>query len=121
MSQSIRTRSIPTYVKNLLWIDCTGGALVGVLTILLSGWLSRLEGLPQEVLLFIGGANLLYASYSFSLAVQAERPMRLIKLLVVANLAWVPVCLGILAVFSATATPFAFVEWRWRHQLLTEA
>ena len=75
-----------------------------------SGWLSHLEGLPQEVLLFTGVVNLLYASYSFSLAVRAERPLRLIKLLVFANLAWVPVCLGLIAAFSATVTPFAFVH-----------
>ncbi len=124
------------FFKKLLWVDCTGAALVGVTVIALSGWLSRLEGLPQDVLLFTAVVNLLYASYSFSLAVQAERPMRLIKLLVFANLAWVPVCLGLLAAFSATATPFAFLhlggeavyvgmlavlEWWNRDLLLTAA
>jgi len=102
--------------------------------IALSDWLSRLEGLPQDVLLFTGAVNLLYASYSFSLAVRSERPMQLIKWLVFANLAWAPVCLGLLIAFSATATPFAFVhfvgeaiyvgglallEWRHRDLLLT--
>jgi hypothetical protein len=123
-----------SFFKNLLWVDCTGAALAGVTVIALSGWLSRLEGLPQDVLIFTGAVNLLYASYSFSLAVQAERSMRSIKLLVFANLAWVPVCLGLLVAFSATATPLAFVhfigealyvgglavlEWRHRALLLT--
>jgi hypothetical protein len=98
------------FFQKLLWVDCTGAALVGVTVISLSGWLSRLEGLPQEVLLFTGAVNLLYASYSFSLAVRAERPMRLIKLLVFANLAWVPVCLGLVVAFSSTATPFAYAH-----------
>lgn len=99
----------------------------------LSGWLSNLEGMPRGVLLFSGAVNLLYASYSFSLAVRAERPMRLIKLLVFANAAWVPVCVGLLVAFSATATPFAYLhfigeavyvgglavlEWRNRELLL---
>jgi hypothetical protein len=113
------------------------GALAAGGTVLaLSGWLSRLEGLPQEVLVFTGAMNLLYGSYSFSLAVRPERPMALIKLLVVANLAWVPVCLGLLVVFSSTATMIAFVhlggeaiyvgglavvEWRNRDLLLTAA
>ena len=110
--------------------------MVGMTVIALSGWLGRLEGLPQGVLLFTGAVNLLYASYSFSLAVRRERPMWMIKLLVVANLAWVPVCLGLVAAFSATATPFAYLhlvgeavyvgglavlEWRNRDLLLTAA
>lgn len=121
-------------MKKLLWVDCVGATLAGVVVIALSGWLSRLEGLPQDVLLFTGAVNLLYASYSFSLAVRSERPMRLIKLLVFANLAWVPVCLGLVMAFWATATPFAFVhfvgeavyvgglailEWRHRDLLLS--
>jgi hypothetical protein len=124
------------FAKKLLWVDCIGAALAGVTVIALSGWLARLEGLPQEVLLFTGAVNLLYGSYSFSLAVRRERPMRLIKLLVFANLAWVPVCLGLVVAFSATATPFAFLhlvgeavyvgvlallEWRNRDLLRTAA
>ncbi|MEP0548894.1 MAG: hypothetical protein ABJF88_18310 [Rhodothermales bacterium] len=123
-------------LRKLLWVDCTAGAVVGVTVIGLSGWLSRLEGLPQDVLLFTGVMNLLYASYSFSLAVRSERPMRLVKLLVFANLAWVPVCLGLAAAFAESATPFGFVhlvgeaffvgglavlEWRHRDLLLTAA
>ena len=91
-------------------MDCTAGALVGVTVLALSGWLSHLEGLPRAVLLFTGVVNLLYAAYSFSLAVRAERPMPLIKLLVAANLAWVPVCLGLAAAFAGSATPFGFIH-----------
>jgi hypothetical protein len=108
--------------------------VVGVMVVTLSGWLSRLEGLPQELLVVTGAVNLLYGSYSLSLAVRAERPMRLIKLLIVANLAWAPVCLMLLAVYAATATPFAYLhlggeaiyvgtlavfEWRYRELLRT--
>jgi membrane-associated PAP2 superfamily phosphatase len=132
MAQPIRSRPVPAYAKNLLWVDCLGGALAGGAVIALSGWLSHLEGLPQEVLLFTGAVNLLYASYSFSLAIRTERPMRRIKLLVVANLAWAPVCLGLVIAFSATATPVAYLhlggeavyvaglaalEWRYREVL----
>lgn len=100
----------------------------------LSGWLSRLEELPHEVLLFTGAVNVLYASYSFPLAVRPVRPMRLINLLVFANLAWVPVCLGLVAAFSESVTLFgvvhligeaifvgglAILEWRNRDLLLT--
>jgi hypothetical protein len=90
----------------LLWIDCTAGAVVGLLVIALSEWLSGLEGLPRAILLFTGVANLIYASYSFSLAVRSKRPMLSITLLVFANLAWVPVCLGLLVAFSGSVTTF---------------
>ena len=123
-------------VTRLLWIDCIGAALAGTAVLGLSGWLSRLEGLPQSVLVFTGVANLLYGAFSFSLAVRAERPMALLRLLVAANLLWVPVCLGLLAAFSATATPWAaahlvgeaiyvgglaVLEWRNRHRLASAA
>lgn len=134
MSPTNLTARPASVFKNLLWIDCTGAAVVGVVVITVSGWLSRLEGLPQELLIFTGAVNLLYAFYSFSLAVRAERPMRLIKVLIFANLVWAPVCLMLVAVYSATATPFALahfvgeaiyvgtlavLEWRHRELLLS--
>ena len=121
-------------LRRLLWVDCLAGALVGVAVLSLSGWLSDLHGLPRGVLLFTGAANLAYASYSFSLAVRARRPRRRIVLLVVANLTWAVVCLGLAAAFSASATGFglghligealfvgglAGLEWSQRDRLLT--
>ena len=123
-------------LRRLLWVDCTAGAIVGVVVLTFSGWLSRLEGLPGNVLLFTGAVNLLYACYSFSLAIRPRRPMPLIKLLVFANLAWVPVCLALVIFFREQATPFGFahllgeaifvgglamLEWNQRDQLLTTA
>ncbi len=123
-------------LPNLLWFDCSAGALVGVLVLVFSGWLSRLEGLPESVILFTGAANLAYALYSFSLAIRAVRPMALIQGLAIANMAWAPACIGLLLVFVASVTPFGFahlagevifvgvlgaVEWRWRPILLKKA
>lgn len=122
--------------QKLLWVDCAGAALAGVVVLVLGGWLSQVEGLPRGVLLFTGAANVAYAAYSFSLAVRPERPMVLIKALVLANLAWSGVCVGLLAAFSATATPFALLhlggeavyvgglatlEWRHRDLIATAA
>lgn len=122
------------FLNNLLWVDCTAGAVVGVAVLALSGWLSDLEGLPRAVLVFTGVVNLLYASYSFSLAVRDRRPMWTIRLLVIANLAWVPVCLGLAVAFQEQATVWGFVhligeagfvgglavlEWTQRERLLT--
>lgn len=122
--------------RRLLWVDCTAAALAGVAVLAFSGWLSGLHGLPEGLLIFIGGVNLVYASYSFSLARQAERPMRLIKLLVYANVGWALACLGIAAVVLERATVFgvghlvgealfvgglAALEWSQRQELVTAA
>lgn len=123
-------------MRNLLWIDCIAGALAGVMVLMFSGWLSGLHALPRELLLLNGAVNLLYASYSFSLARRPRRPRALINLLVFANLGWAVVCLWLVRVFAESATVFgighlffeavfvgglAGLEWRWRNQLLTAA
>lgn len=122
--------------RNVLWVDCTAAAVAGVLVLALSGPLSRLHALPQELLLFTGAANLLYGAYSFSLARRATRPMALIRLLVFANSAWVLVCIALAASYWGRASVFglahllgeaAFVgglaaaEWRLRHRLVAGA
>lgn len=123
-------------LKKLLWVDCVAAALAGAAVLPLSGWLSHVYALPRGLLLLIGAVNLAYASYSFSLAVRARRPRRLINLLVLANLAWAAACLRWAVVFSGSATAFgighligeaifvgglASLEWSRREQLLTAA
>ena len=123
-------------MRHLLWIDCTAGALAGTLVLALSGWLAQLEGLPRGVLIFTGATNLVFASYSCSLAVRRIRPLPLVTLLVAANLAWVPVCVALAVTFRDVATPFGFahllgealfvgglalLEWRHRALLITAA
>lgn len=118
--------------KHLLWIDCIAGALVGVAVLTLADWLSRLQGLPRGLLLLTGAANLLYACYSFSLAIRSNRPPALIGLLVAANLIWACVCVALGVYFARSATIWglaalfgealfvgglALQEWRWRDAL----
>lgn len=98
----------------------------------LSTLLSDLHDLPRGFLQFTGAVNLVYSSYSFSLAVRGTRPMLLIKLLVFGNVGWAVVCLSLAARFSASATLFgmghlvgeaifvggmAALEWRQRDEL----
>jgi hypothetical protein len=119
--------------SNLLWIDCTAGALVGLVVLLFTAQLSQLQALPHALLLFMGAVNVLYASFSFFLATRSKRPMPLIKLLVVANGFWSLVCVYLAVVFADTATFFglghlmaeaifveslAVQEWKCRAQLV---
>ena len=125
---------LPAPTPRLLWVDASAAALAGVAVLSLSAWLSRLHGLPRGLLLVVGAVNVAYAAYSFSLAVRARRPRRLVRLLVAGNLAWAAVCLGLAAAFAASATPFglahlvgeglfvaclAALEWRWQDGLVT--
>jgi hypothetical protein len=120
-------------IRNLLWIDCSAGALVGVLLLLFSGWLSSLYSLPLGVLHVMGVMNLLYAAYSLSLAMRGERPKILLGFLIAANAIWALICLALAAYFFATATfwgigqllgeavfvgGLAALEWRFCQQLL---
>ena len=117
----------------VLWIDATAAALAGVVVLFVSGWLSGWYGLPQELLISIGVVNLVYASYSSSLAMRMRRPKALILLLVSANLLWSVVCVILALIYRDTATLFGLahllgealfvgglggLEWRWRDLLL---
>ncbi|MEM8930503.1 MAG: hypothetical protein AAGE94_04980 [Acidobacteriota bacterium] len=119
--------------RNLLWIDCSGGAVVGVAMFALAGWLSELYRLPKDFLYLMGFANLAYAAYSFSLARRATRPLALITVLALANGAWGVLCLvwafgyaesasvlGLLhlVVEGVFVGGLGIVEWRCRELLL---
>jgi hypothetical protein len=121
-------------IRKLLWVDCIAAALAGFAVLTLSGWLSSLYALPEELLLFTGAINLLYGCYSFTLATRATRPRSLIYLLVFANLLWTAVCLGLAALFGGSASLFgmghlvgeavfvgtlASLEWKYRDQMIT--
>lgn len=119
--------------RQLLWVDCIGGLVAGVLMLALGHWLSAWYRLPQDLMYVIGWVNLAYGSFSLSLAMRPRRPKGLIVLLAVANLIWALFfCLRWAILFSDTASPFGLIhlvgealwvgglgclEWRWRDQL----
>lgn len=90
--------------KSLLWIDCTGGLIVGAFVLAFFPWLSTLYALPVGFVIVMGAANLAYGAYSFSLARRAVRPRALLLLLVTANLAWAVLCAVATAVFASEAS-----------------
>lgn len=80
-------------MSRLLWIDCSAGATVGLVVLLLHGWVAELYGLPLGITLFIGAANLGYGVFSWTLALQRLRSFLQFKVLVGANLLWAALCL----------------------------
>jgi len=93
-------------VKSLLWIDCSGGLIVGALVLAFFPWLSALYALPVGFVIVLGAANLAYGGCSFSLARRAVRPRALIRLLVAANIAWAVLCAVATALLAAEASAF---------------
>jgi hypothetical protein len=119
--------------KRLLWLDCSGGLMVGVLVLSASGWLAELYALPRAVVVSAGIANLAYGTYSLSLALRASRPRSLLLVLIAANALWSLLCVATAVVFVGRASAFglaaivaeavvvgglAALEWRYRAQLL---
>lgn len=116
----------------LLWIDCSAGAMAGLIVLLLHNWLSELYGLPLGFTLFLGAANLSYGVFSFTLARQQQPSYLQFKVLVVANILWAALCLLFVSWFWGDASVFGIaqlilesifvgglgmVEWRYRDHL----
>lgn len=116
----------------ILWIDCLGGLIVGLLVLLIHPFLSRIQGLPKLIVIFIGIANLLYGSYSLFVTTRQRRPIGLVKTLALANMGWLFVCLGILVLWFNVLTmigiamvvgegiyvaTLGIAEWKWRTDL----
>jgi hypothetical protein len=120
----------------LLWIDGGAGAVVGVVVLVLMGWLSALYRLPLELVRFMGLMNLVYGTYSLTLASRRRRPSWSIVLLVVANSAWAFACVWWSMLHWSTASvlgqvqllgealfvgALAAIEWRYRRVLVGAA
>jgi hypothetical protein len=79
----------------VLWIDCIGGLVVGVLILCLCRLISEWDSLPLWIVLAVGFANLGYGGYSLWVTTRNPRPMALVKILAIANMAWLGVCVAI--------------------------
>ena len=100
--------------RRVLNVDGLAGCAAGLLVLALLDWLTRLHQLPGQLLLFMGIVNLLYGSYSGSLALRARRgPMpgrRWIDLLIIGNTGWALVCIGLAVSYWNTASIFGLVH-----------
>ncbi len=119
--------------KHILWVDSIGGLLVGALMLIFHSWLSEFYGLPVWLVVFVGTVNMLYGTYSFTVARMAVRPVWRIVLLAVANFSWTINCMIMALIFMNSATIFgmihivgeglyvgvlAYFEWTWCEELV---
>jgi hypothetical protein len=120
------------FPRQLLWIDGLAGLLGGISLFLTIDLLEKWYNIPRGTLVFIGLANLTYATYSLSIARLKKRSGILIVILVIANLAWALNCLRMAITFGETASIFGLIhligeaifvgglaclEWRYRKDL----
>jgi len=96
--------------RALLWLDSGAACAAGCFVVAFREWLAALHGFASSLVLFLGVANLAYASYSGSLALRASldrTPSRFaIDALVIANSGWVAVCSAVLVTTWRSASPF---------------
>jgi len=113
----------------ILWIDCLGGLIVGCVVLSIYKLLGDWEGLPTAVVLFMGVVNLAYGSYSLFVTTRNPRPLPMVKLLAIANMFWLLVCLVMAALYWQQITvlgilhvvgegiyvaALGLIQWRWR-------
>lgn len=122
----------PITESRILWVDCLGGLIAGGIILSIAALISRLDSLPLEIVYFVGFANLAYGSYSLWLATRSAREIVFIKLLALANMAWLFFCIAIVATYWNEISVFGVfhklaeglyvaslgvLEWRWRNTL----
>lgn len=83
------------YEARILWVDCLGALAVGTGGLVLREWLAGLYGMTVDGVTAMAVMNLLYGCYSLQLAVRRAPPLGMLRALVVANLSWTVVCVGI--------------------------
>jgi hypothetical protein len=122
---------MPAIVRRILWVDCGGAILVGVLMFVLADWLRPLFQLPPLLYYAIATANLLYGAFSLFLATLKNRPCSLIAALAIANAIWGFVCLiaaismvgrasilGVSHIALEGAVVFSLARIEWQHRAL---
>lgn len=84
---------MPFIAKHILWVDCLGAILTGILLAALSGYIAPIYSLPQSWVIAHACVHLAYGAFSLSLAVRRTRPIGLISTLAIANASWAVLCI----------------------------
>ena len=126
---------MPNSKDKILWVDCLGGLFVGAVVLSICTLLSEWESLPAAIVFSMGVFNLVYGCYSLLVATRKPRPLLIVKVLAIANMLWLIVCLAIVIAFWQQISVLGLLhvvgegiyvfalgltEWKWR-VLLSEA
>ena len=105
----------------ILWVDCLGGLIVGCVVLSIYKLLNDWESLPTSIVVSMGVANLAYGSYSLFVTTRNPRPLMMVKLLAVANMFWLIVCLAIATAFWRQDICLGDTARGWRGHLCCRA
>jgi|CXWL01.1.fsa_nt_gi hypothetical protein len=96
-------------LKKLLWTDGIAALLAGIILLIFSSRLSVFFNLPESLVKTQGIINLLYCSYSLSLARRTVNSKRSIYILALANAAYALFGICLLLYFFKTASLYGIV------------
>jgi hypothetical protein len=96
-------------LKKLLWADGIAGLLAGIILLIFSSRLSAFFNLPESLVKTQGFINLLYCSYSLSLARLRVNSKRSVYILALANAAYALFATGVLMYFFRTASVYGII------------
>ena len=82
--------------NKIIWVDGLAALTVGFVVLLFYPMISGIYRVSEGVIIFIASANLLYGTYSFCLAMQKNKSIRSVQLLVIGNLLWSVVCVSLI-------------------------
>jgi hypothetical protein len=107
-----RTRvPVPLRADVLIRVDWIAGAVVGALVLSLHGWLAALYALPAGIILFMGCANIVYASLSFTLAARTRGGVvPYLRVVAAANMVWAVVCLSLAIIWFGEASALGVAQ-----------
>ena len=120
--------------SRILWVDCIGGLVVGFVVLVFCQLISNWENLPLATVVLMGAANLAYGVYSLFVTTRKKRPLILVKMLAIANITWLLVCVAIAAMYwrqisligivhvigeGIYVAGLGFVEWKMKESLVT--
>ncbi len=119
--------------RKLLWLDCLGALLGGIVMITLSDWLAPLYGMSLELYWILVAGEFCYGLFSLTLALRSRKPRLQLSILIFANAFWGNACLAAAGFFVRELTFFgiahlilegvylawlAGMEWKHRETLL---
>ena len=96
-------------LQTLIRIDAMAAFLSAVFVFFFQNWLADWLNLPKNTLHFMCIVSFCYAAYSTFLALQNEKSLLLIKILVFANGLWATVCIGIIVYHFGTINIFGIL------------
>lgn len=118
LHRTLQQHAPQSRLRRILWADFTAGSVVGAMLLVLSVWLEAIYSIPRSLLLVMGAAGFLYASFALALAVHPAPPAPRVVLLGSANLVWAALCVLIALIGSASwlglahlAAEAIFVSW----------